>query len=299
MAGFGDIRFSGAKHAPVLFGIDVTGSVTTPVKVKDGKKTRMDMANDMIRQFFEHILSIYKAADAVEVAFVLFTHEIVMETEFVNIMHLSDAMFETAKKTKDCGEWELYPVTVGIKDSTKSRTGNVPRFEVCKYDEGTKIDSAVLYCYEKLLNVRNQYIKDGKEFYAPHFVLVTDGDPNKGHGSQRDDEKTHKNAVDKAFDHCWTGRDGKNLIVPITVGILGEEVDAEAEKRLRDYSENFRSGYFHVRENFAVKDFNKAAEFLCKTLIKSLILSAHNLEDLSDENSEEDRGANVEEIYGE
>lgn len=301
--GFGDIRFAGAKHAPVLFCLDVTGSMTKGlIAKKGGAIRRMDMANEMIRQFFRHILSIYKAADAVEVAFVLFTHEIVMETDFVNIMHVDERMFQNAKRTSWCGPWELKPETVNVQNSDDERTSLVPSFAVSRKDNGSKIDSAVLHSYKKILALKDRYDKSNTEYYAPHFILITDGDPNDGNDRLRDSLKSHREALDLVYDHSFTGRDGKNLIVPITVGVFDEDIDADAVKRVKDYAENFPSGYFRVYDDSAAKDFKKAAEFLCKTVVKSLALSVTDLEDQNPrsgrKSDDSPGGRSAEEIYG-
>lgn len=302
-SGFGDIRFSGAKRAPVLFCLDVTGSMTNPVFVRDGEqKSRMQMANEMIRHFIKYILSVRKASDAVDVAFVLFTHEVVMETDFVNIKQISDQMFRSAKKTDGCGNWELVPVKVRIQGDTDEITGDVPVFCVSRYDKGTKIDSAVLYSYQKILRQKEQYERTKQQYYAPHFILVTDGDPDDmARNRERDTKETHDKAKNLVFDHAYTGSDGKNLIVPITVGIFDDKVDRDAEERVSDYGENFKSGYFRVRDTSAVSGFKEAGEFLCKTLTKSLSLTVQNMGSRNTQNGDAraGKGKSVEEVYGE
>ena len=99
------------------------------------------------------------------------------------------------------------------------------------------------------------------------------------------------------YDHCYTGRDGTNLIVPITVGVFGEEIGQEAIRRVYDYGENFEAGYFPVRDEKATQDFRKAAEFLCKTVVKSLNLACTRID--NDQNSDPDKGKHVVEVFGE
>ena len=300
----GDVRYPQSKPAPVLFCVDVTGSMT--YKVENGlEKDRMDLANDLVETFIRYILSIDKAARAVEVAFVLFAHEIVLETDFVRLKQLSESAFRNAR-VRDCWDgqkpWTLTSVKARI-GNTDYHNGSVsPRFSCCR-DRGTKIDSAILHCYEKILSYMEQNIhvdKKGQKkaaFYAPHFVLITDGDPTDSNKRQRDDDQTHEEAKNMIYDHCYTGRDGTNLIVPITVGVFGKEIGQEAIQRVYDYGENFMAGYFPVRDEKATQDFRKAAEFLCKTVVKSLNLACTRIDD--DQNSDPKKGKSVEEVFGE
>lgn len=298
---FGDARYPEAKPAPVLFCVDVTGSMTFKVN-NGGDKDRMDLANDMIETFIRYVLSVGKAADAVEVAFVLFAHEIVLETDFVRLKKLSEADFHNAKMV-NCwagdAPWKLR--VVEAKDESNQINRSVtPRFSCCR-DEGTRIDSAVLYCYDKIWDYVKRYIYvDGKgekkaEFYAPHFVLITDGDPADNKRRLRDTASAHQDALDKMYDHSFTGKDGTNMIVPITVGVYGKEIGQEAIRRMEDYGAHFEDGYFSVRDEKAADDFEKAARFLCKTVVKSLNLAWSRIDDPE----EDSRGKGVAEVFGE
>lgn len=267
----------GGKRAPVVFCLDVTKSMLWPMdNSSGGGKTRIKLANEMIATFCKHILSVPKAADTVEVAFVLFAHKTMLETEFVNVTRINLEMFDHARKADGCGTYELHEVRVEVREENMPpyyRTGRVPEFTVAQ-DKGTKLDSAVIYCYEKIEALKQFYIQKGVQFYAPHFVLITDGDPDdqNNSGRERDTASIHQEAVNLAYDHSWTGRDGTNLIVPITVGIFDDKIDAAARSRVADYGKNFPDGYYPIEDGRAAVEFKKAAEFLCKTVVKSLYL---------------------------
>lgn len=301
---YGDVRYPRSKPAPVVFCIDVTGSMTIPVEKGRGK-SRMELANDLVESFIKYILSVRKASEAVEVAFVLFAHGVVLETEFVRLKELSDETFRKAR-IQDCwrGEkvWDMKKIQVAIENTQYTNSGETPRFFSC-YDKGTKIDSAILACYDKIqrhtekMIERNSAGEQRALFYTPHFVLITDGDPDDDHtGRQRDDEKTHQKAMDMIYDHSYTGENGMNLIVPITVGVFGQEIGQGAIKRMDEYGENFKKGYFRVRDEKATLDFQKAAEFLCKTVVMSINLAWSGPEP---EENVDPRGKRVEEIFRE
>ncbi len=301
---FGDVRYPAVKPAPVVFCIDVTASMTYPVEKGLGK-SRMELANDLVEIFIRHILASPKPAEAVEVAFVLFAHEVVLETEFIRLEKLSAEDFRKAR-IKDCWKhekpWELISIEVPINQSKFTNSGVTPRFGCCD-DKGSMIDSAILHCYEKIQNYTNNLyeIDDRGEkralFYAPHFVLITDGDPDESNPHRkRDSEATHKLAKDMIYDHCYTGKDGMNLIVPITVGVFGKEIGQDAVKRMTDYGENFEDGFFRVRDEKATVDFQRAAEFLCKTVVKSISLAWRGS---GAESKADPKGKRVSEIFGE
>ena len=298
----GDIRYPKVKPAPVVFCIDVTASMTFPVEKGLGK-SRMELANDLVETFIRHILSVPKPADAVEVAFVLFAHEIVLETEFVRLKELSAESFRNAQ-IRDCWHhekpWDVRTIEVPIIQSKYTNSGVTPRFGCCD-DKGSMIDSAILYCYEKIRNyTKDLYVVDDKGqkralFYAPHFVLITDGDPEDTNPfRKRDDEATHQKARDMIYDHCYSGKDGMNLVVPITVGVFGKEISQDAVQRTTDYGENFEKGFFRVRDEKATVDFQRAAEFLCKTVVKSMSLAWGNSDKESKANP---KGKRVSEIF--
>lgn len=301
---FGDIRYPKVKPAPVVFAIDVTRSMTFPVEMGRGK-SRMELANDLIEIFIRHILASPKPCDAVEVAFVLFAHEVVLETEFVRLKNLSAQDFRNAR-IKDCWKydkpWELKNIEVSINQSKYTNSGVTPRFSCCE-DRGSMIDSAIIHCYEKIRNyTKNLYeVNDHGEkkalFYAPHFVLITDGDPNESNPlRKRDSDETHEKARNMIYDHSYTGKDGMDLIVPITVGVFGKEIGPEAIKRMTDYGKNFEGGFFCVRDEKATVDFHRAAEFLCKTVVKSISLAWGNSDPEPKGNP---KGKKVGEVFGE
>ena len=132
--------FNTAKRLPIVFCLDVSPSMGW----KEGNNSSsMELLNAAVSNFIKELKQDTKTRSAAEVAFVTFSSNIEMDTEFESINTLKTPLFA--------------PVNSG----------------------GTQMAQAVLRSIEKIEQRRNQLENSEIGYYAPFMVLVTDGNPNK------------------------------------------------------------------------------------------------------------------------
>lgn len=128
-----------SKRLPIVFCLDVSPSMGW----KEGSNSSsIELLNAAVNNFIWELKQDVKARAAAEVAFVTFSTNIEMDTEFESVSSLQNLTFA--------------PVTHG----------------------GTYISKAVLRSIEKIENRRTQLENSEIGYYAPFLVLVTDGDPD-------------------------------------------------------------------------------------------------------------------------
>ena len=129
-----------SKRLPIVFCLDVSPSMGW----KEGhNSSSIELLNAAVSNFVQELRSDAKARTAAEIAFVTFSTNIEMDTEFESIGSLKTPTF------------------------TPVRRG------------GTQMAAAVLRSIEKIEARRRQLEKSEIGYYAPFLVLVTDGNPDK------------------------------------------------------------------------------------------------------------------------
>ncbi len=131
--------FNASKRLPIVFCLDVSPSMGWQ---EHGNKSSIELLNDAVRNFIVELKLDQKARAAAEVAFVTFSTNIVMDTNFESVGSVSIPHFETVSRG------------------------------------GTQMATAVLHSIKKIEERRQQLLNNEIGFYAPFLVLVTDGNPD-------------------------------------------------------------------------------------------------------------------------
>lgn len=270
-------RDDDTKRASVVFCIDVSGSMN--ITVNDEKKIRrMDLVNRMIKGFFKKILEDGKVRSKVEVAFVVFAHKILMETEFQPIRYLTEEDFEVeVEKEYRSQETNQPNYTLHTLEGNDQERYLYPSFEICEEDEGTDIGLAVIHCVNKLVERKKKRASKGS--YPATLVLGTDGYPELEAVDTLDDlddeeqqalraerEKNQEKAIDLVKQHCHTHSGQNNLIIPFVIGVGGDDVDTTV---LDDYTGELIAEAFHVRDGNAEGSFALITDILTHSVTNS------------------------------
>lgn len=129
-----------AHRLSILFCLDVSPSMSWPDKHGE---CSIDLLNTAVRNFVEDLKTDTLVCTSAEVAFVTFSSDVEMDTEFRQIGRLQPPVFRTVE------------------------------------DGGTQLANAVLRAIEKIEMRRDQLDKSSIDYYAPFLVLVTDGNPDR------------------------------------------------------------------------------------------------------------------------
>lgn len=246
-----------ARTMPVVFLLDATGSMLHTV---ENGRTRMDVLNHVVEQFLCYIVKDVRARNATEVAFVVFTNEILLKTEFFRIHALDKKAFETNhREYRGCVKvHEMH-----VKDKSNfTHSIQIPRFAVSKHDNGTKIGAAVLLGLEMLTERRRQNAGFGS--YVPFLILMTDGHPDGAYGDGYQDERQEE-AMDALHSAC-TNFHLDQMVVPFIIGVGGDDINTQT---LRGYSSGFDGGYLHIYDEISDAATQIICDLICKSLTKS------------------------------
>lgn len=129
-----------SKRLPIVFCLDVSPSMGWQVGMNSPS---IDLLNAAVSNFVAELKEDPKARTCAEVAFVTFSTNIEMDTQFESISSLSTPTFQTVEKG------------------------------------GTQMAQAVLRSIEKIETRRKQLENMEIPYYAPFLVLVTDGNPDE------------------------------------------------------------------------------------------------------------------------
>ncbi len=132
--------YSTSKRLPIVFCLDVSPSMGSK---RGNNSSSMELLNAAVSNFIKELKRDAKARSAAEVAFVTFSTNIEMDTEFESINSLKVPSFGTVKRG------------------------------------GTQMAQAVLRSIEKIERRRIQLEDSEIGYYAPFMVLVTDGNPDR------------------------------------------------------------------------------------------------------------------------
>lgn len=257
------------KKAIAVVVLDVTDSMLTACN----RYTRLDLLNMVVRYLYEGLIPIAKVRAALELAFVVFNEKVLLSTDF---MSLTGATAEHFKSTDPDYQdrVQLNRVMVTNADNYVFSC-DVPTFDTATEDSGTMISTAVFHAVEKLQNRVTERAKHGSGCYAPFLIMVTDGHTDAEKGADYADENEQK-AVEMLKSHCSTNHDPSNLIVPVVIGVGGEDIRSEA---LRAYSGGFVEGFFHVQDQVSEKLIRVIASMICQSITASVTLNSEAVHD--------------------
>lgn len=128
-----------SKRLPIVFCLDVSPSMGWQV---GNNSPSIDLLNASVSNFVAELKDDPKARACAEIAFVTFSTDIEMDTEFTSISTLQTPKFKTVE------------------------------------EGGTQMAQAVLRSIEKIETRRRQLRNSEIPYYAPFLVIVTDGNPD-------------------------------------------------------------------------------------------------------------------------
>jgi len=139
-------RFNASKRLPIVFCLDISPSMGWH---DASNTTSIELMNEAVSNFITELKQDPKARASAEVAFVTFSTNIEMDSEFESVGSISIPRFSTVDKG------------------------------------GTQMAAAVLRSIEKIEARRKQLEDNEIGYYAPFLVLVTDGNPDNNDNSQK------------------------------------------------------------------------------------------------------------------
>ena len=255
-----------SRRLPMVFLLDVSGSMLSGTP----SRNRLTLLNEMLVDVVRKCIDVAKVRRVAEVSFMLFTDEVLLESEFRNIRWMEENMLPPRKdRHPRCGKitWKTVQPEA---DANYDKSFQVPQFGISKEDGGTNIGYALKRAVRKLEN----RVKELKEFgsYPPFLILVSDGHPyednNPGYHEELDDQEE---AIELLRSHTITHRNENNLIFPFVIGVGQEDIN---KKRLADYAQNFRAGYFHIRDNADKEKWDYLTQILARSITDSVTLNA-------------------------
>ncbi len=205
-----------AKRLPIVLCLDVSPSMNYK---KEGGKSSIEMLNSAVRNLIYALKNDVRSQASAEIAFVTFSTNIEMDTEFIPIDQLYVDNIATVEKG------------------------------------GTNMSAAVIRSIEKIENRKAELDEYEVEFYAPFFVLVTDGNPDNNDNIARYEE-----SVKIVNEHCRDGINQEEMIIPFIVGV-GDNIKSSTLNR---YSEALGSTYIPIKGNDAdlAEKFEEAFKFI-------------------------------------
>lgn len=270
-------KSKGSKRAPVLFCVDASYSMMNMIDPEKSERTRMDLLNDMIRGFFSEILK-DDCRDKVEVAFLVYSDKILMETDFARVAQLQESDFKVRMDETYIDDYGNPNVCLKKLPSSHNEKGYLyPVFKVAEEDEGTDIGLAVLHAVNKLMKQKKALSSWGS--YPATLILVTDGNPELEavytlEELTREEQEALKarraanqeNAIKAVADHCYTHVGQDNLIMPFIIGIGDESFGSDLLDR---YAGQLVNKAFHIRDSKAEECFEILVEVLKNSVVDS------------------------------
>lgn len=242
-------------RAPVLFLLDMSGSML----INQNGKSRLDLLNELVVHIISECMRTPKARRCAEIAFMLFAHDIILDSDFKNIRWMDEKMLPPRyMRHADCGavNWKTCRIT------EYSEPFQVPQFEVSTRDFGTDIGSAVIAAVDKLKKRVDELSTFGS--YSPVLILISDGHPyEKTHPHYRYNTEAEYKAIQALLRHAHTGHDESNMIFPFVVGVGS---DKAGEERLAKFAGHFEAGYFWITNDASDGDW----KYLAQTLVQSI-----------------------------
>lgn len=210
------LQFNTSRRLPIVICLDISPSMGWKI---GRNSSSIALLNAALKAFVEELKKDPRVRSAAEVAFVPFSTNIEGETDFVSLSSLV-----------------------------------VPEFSAVK-EGGTNMAQAVLRSIEKI-EKRREMLEDSEiGYYAPFFVLITDGNPDKN-----DDIIKYNEALEAVKSHCDSHVGASEIIIPFIIGV-GDHTD---EETLNAYAKGFTSGYFPIKgtEDKAQIKFRKVFELI-------------------------------------
>ena len=207
-----------SKRLPIVVCLDVSPSMFN--------YDRYINQNIALREFLKQIASVEKAWNVVEIAFVTFADDIILQTDYMPLwdLHFPDTVVTTTAT-----------VTHMNYSGQQESTLVIPVFEPLKRPACTEFPRAVDHSLKMLQNRLSDLSKSSTGHYVPFLVVVTDGNPDS-QDYQSMESDGYRDEEDKVYYHlkrwCDPMRSMDQLILPFFVGIGDEGVDFTSLRRL-------------------------------------------------------------------
>lgn len=238
----------------------VVADVTLSMLFDSREHNRLKVMNSILEMILEECIQDPIIRSVMEVSFILFADDIVLETPFRNVSQLGPEMIEYAEYIKtEC----VLDSTVTWKKGKK--TGClIPVFDVSWPQDGTNIGKAVSYSVDLLLK-RIKKIEYLSSSYPGYLMLISDGHPlDPDNSGYRDDLAAQEEAIGKLRSHTKATRDKNDMIVPFIIGV-GNEAEVN-NARLKLYTEHWKAGHYH----FTTENDEVNWKFILERLKKSI-----------------------------
>lgn len=180
--------FNSARRLPIVFCLDVSPSMGWRI---GNNRASIELLNDAVNQFVDELREDVRACSGAEIAFVTFTDEVIMNTDFESISSIPRQTFKAVE------------------------------------DGGTSLAKAVLVAFDKIEEHRQRLADAEIPCYAPFFVLVTDGDPDETDDEER---MLERKALKEIKSHCMDGIPSSEFVVPFIIGV-GDHVNPDTLNR--------------------------------------------------------------------
>lgn len=225
------------KRLPVVFCLDVSPSMNWQI---DGNSSAIELLNVAVDKFLDEIQRDRAISGIIETAIVAYSSTVEVETDFYPVSRINSIRINTVKKG------------------------------------GTRTGEAVLKAYEIIEKQRKQYEESAVSYYAPYFVLITDGDPDQ---VPENDPlySMFKSEIDESIktvrDHCHSSGDSRNIVIPIIIGVGDRiKIGGPGYDLLKRYTSDFSKGFFHAKGNSDDLriNFEKAFNFIGNSVKNSI-----------------------------
>lgn len=256
-------------RAPVLFVLDMSGSMLFGLN----GKSRLDRLNELLVCIVSECMRLPKPRKCAEFAFMLFTHDIILDSDFENIRWMNETMLPPwYMRHADCGAVTWKTCRVEEYDELFQ----VPQFDISLRDSGTDIGNAVIAAVNKLEKRVAELTTFGS--YSPTLILITDGHPYEDTNPYyRDNAAAEHDAIQALLRHASTRHDENNMIFPYVVGVGSDGVN---EDRLAKYADHFQAGYFRITDDASDGDWKYLAQSLAKSINESASLNTYLFQDM-------------------
>lgn len=265
---FDEPQRSAGRPLSLVFNVDSTVSMRNSdgVDQKNGI-TRMDRLNATVQHVLQHVASSDYAPE-VEVAFVVFTEDVVLYTDFTNSCEITPDFFRGshAHYTPCRGEFQnVNTKTVSYVYDDVEQELVVPHFDAFPVATQTHIGAGVIKSIELIENRKKALEKMGISFYVPIMVTVSDGNTHNN-GIPEEEKQAQKDV----YEHCFSKGNASNLIIPLFIGI-GENAN---KKALEEYAKGYTRGLQIVTPNNETPSYTAMEQLIQRSLKKSISLNS-------------------------
>ena len=169
-------RYNSARRLPIVFCLDVSPSMGWKTA---GRRSSIELLTAAVNSFIAELKQDTTTCAAAEVAFITFSSDVLLNTDFVCVADIGPQKFVALKKG------------------------------------GTYISKAVLCAIDKIENRRQELVNAEINYFAPFLILVTDGDPDEIDKAV----PSYNEALAAVKKHCDSHVGASEIIVPFIIGV--------------------------------------------------------------------------------